>query len=227
MRPYIVSHMMESVDGRIDCAMTEQIDPTDSYYEALERLGCPSQLMGRVTMQLHYAAPEPFVATDPAPIGHTAHHVARPSGGYLIALDTRGTLRWPAAGFDGQDLLVITSEQCPKEYLDTLTAQGISWLAVGAEHIDLPGAMERLRRDFGVERLAVTGGGHVCGAFLAAGLLDEVSVMIAPGIDGRSGRTAVFDGIDDPGRPATLLRLTAVEQVGEGTVWLRYVPAGK
>ena len=24
MKPYIISHMMESVDGRIDCAMTEK-----------------------------------------------------------------------------------------------------------------------------------------------------------------------------------------------------------
>ena len=39
MRPYIITHMMESVDGRIDCDMTEQIDPTDSYYDALNRLG--------------------------------------------------------------------------------------------------------------------------------------------------------------------------------------------
>lgn len=64
MRPYIVCHMMASVDGRIDCAMTEQIESGDEYYEALAELGCPSLLMGRVTMQLHYAAAEPFVAKN-------------------------------------------------------------------------------------------------------------------------------------------------------------------
>ena len=47
MRPYIVCHMMASVDGRIDCAMTEQIESGDEYYEALAELGCPSLLMGR------------------------------------------------------------------------------------------------------------------------------------------------------------------------------------
>ena len=64
--------MMESVDGRIDCGMTEQIDPTNAYYEALDRLDCPSQIMGRVTMQMHYADPEPFIATDKTPIVATA-----------------------------------------------------------------------------------------------------------------------------------------------------------
>ena len=107
---------MASVDGRIDCAMTEQIESGDEYYEALAELGCPSLLMGRVTMQLHYAAAEPFVAKEPAPIGRQAVHVARRAGGYLVAVDTHGSLCWPAGEFDGQPLLVITSEKCAAEY---------------------------------------------------------------------------------------------------------------
>ena len=121
-----------------------------------------------------------------------------------------------------RSLLVITSEKCAAEYLDTLAGAGISWIAVGEERIDLPEAMEMLRETFGVERLAVVGGGNINGAFLAAGLLDEVSLMVAPGIDGRTGMTAVFDGIDDAARPATKLQLRSVKQVGEGTVWMRY-----
>lgn len=47
MRPYIICHMMASLDGRIDCEMTEQIDDTNLYYEALAQLGCPSTLEGK------------------------------------------------------------------------------------------------------------------------------------------------------------------------------------
>ncbi len=85
--------MMMSVDGRIDCDMTEQIDPTDAYYEALERLCCPTQLMGRVTMQMHYAEPEAFVAGDKTPVGHEAVNMAVRADGYTAALDTHGRLR--------------------------------------------------------------------------------------------------------------------------------------
>lgn len=222
MKPYIISHMMASIDGRIDCDMTEQIDPTDSYYEALDKLKCQSQLMGRVTMQIHYADSEPFEAKDKTPIGKQEEFVALKAEGYTIAIDTMGKLRWNSFSYDGRPLLVITSESCPKEYLDTLTAQKISWIAVGEKKIDLAHAMEILYDTFGVERLAVVGGGHINGAFLVAGLLNEVSVMIGAGIDGRKGMTAVFDGIEDSKRPATLLKLESVEQVNEGTVWLRY-----
>lgn len=226
MRPYIIVHMMASVDGRIDCDMTEQIDPSDSYYDALDKLACPTQLMGRVTMQMHYADSEPFMAEDKTPIGHEAFHMAVRAEGYTIAMDSMGKLKWSDTEYDGRPLLVITSESCPKAYLDCLSLRNISWIAAGSgQRADLVKAMDILSRDFGVGRLAVTGGGHINGAFLEAGLIDEVSVMIGAGIDGRSGMSAVFDGIDDPGRPATILNLKSVDRVTENTVWLRYTLA--
>ena len=82
--------------------------------------------------------------------------------------------------------------------------------------------MEILCTDFGVERLAVLGGGHINGGFLAAGLIDEVSLLLAPGIDGRKGQTALFDGIADIDRMPVRLALESVEQVGQGTLWIRY-----
>lgn len=214
--------MMSSVDGRIDCSMTEQIDPTDSYYDALDKLDCKSLLMGRVTMQMHYADSEPYNAIDKIPIGHQAEFIALKSDGYIIAIDTLGKLRWNSFCYDGKPLIVITSEKCPKVYLDKLTSQKISWIAVGENEIDLPYAMEILYYKFDIHRLAVVGGGHINGSFLAEGLLNEVSLMIGPGIDGRDGMTAVFDGIQDMNRPATLLKLESIEQVNSGTVWLRY-----
>ena len=212
---------MESVDGRIDCAMTVQIEPSDVYYDALDQLDCPTTLEGRVTMQIHFAEPEPFVAKDSTPIGKTAFHKTSAEPGYAVAIDTTGKLKWPSNMHDGKPLLVVTSEVCAKEYLDTLTTQGISWIAVGTERIDLAKAVDILNTEFGVKRMAVVGGGHINGAFLEAGLLDEISIMIGPGIDGRKGMASVFDGIADVTRPATLLKLNSIERMGD-TVWLRY-----
>lgn len=75
---------------------------------------------------------------------------------------------------------------------------------------------------FGIERIALVGGGHINGAFLEAGLLDEISVMVGPGIDGRKGMTSVFDGIESTETNPTLLDLQHVSREGNGTVWLRY-----
>lgn len=102
-----------------------------------------------------------------------------------------------------------------------MTANNISWIATGKKYIDLSRAAETLCEQFGVKRLAVVGGGNINGAFLQAGLIDEVSLMVGGGIDGRRGMTAVFDGIDVPDYPVTLLDLKDVTRMGN-TVWMRY-----
>lgn len=220
MKPYIICHMMSLLDGRIDCDVTEKIETGDEYYDALNQLDCSSTLMGRVTMQMHYASAESFEAQNNQAIEEEGFNVAIQTRGYIIAIDTKGKLKWPHNQFDGMPLLVITSEDCPKEYLDTLTKQYISWIAVGKCSIDLKRAMEILRAEFGVERLSITGGGNINAAFLKEGLLDEVSMMWCPGIDGRGGMTATFDGLPKD-FPPTKLKLMSVEKLGE-TIWARY-----
>lgn len=211
--------MMSSVDGRIDCAMTEKIDNTDTYYEALDSLNLDAVLEGRVSRQMHYALAEPFKAKYAAPIGEESYHMAHPADHYDIAVDTHGSLMWPGSASE-DNLLVISDEKCPREYHEYLTENGISWIACGKNGIDLPKSMGILGEKFGVKRLGVVGG-HINGAFLQAGLLDEVSLMIGGGIDGRAGMTAVFDGIKDPNYPPTLLTLNDVKRMGN-TVWMRY-----
>lgn len=221
MKPYIICHMMASVDGRIDCGMTEKIGGNE-YYEALEQLDCDSELSGRVTMQMHYAASEPFVASSDEPVNDVSIHKAGQAEGYTVAVDSKGKLKWPDNSFGGKQLLVVTSEQVAQEYLEMLRNQGISWIAVGKDGIDLSRAVEIMYEQFGIERLAIVGGGHINGAFLEAGLLDEVSLVLGAGIDGRKGMTAVFDGIEDQSFPTVLLKLNSVERIGENSVWMRY-----
>lgn len=220
MRPYIICHMMSLLDGRIDCNVTEQIEGGDEYYDALNQLDCPSTLMGRMTMQMHYALPELFNAEDKTPIDHEQYHIAINTKAYLIAIDTMGKLRWAQNQFDGLPLLVITSEDCPREYHETLSKQQISWIATGKSGIDLSKAMNILYKEFNVERLSVTGGGNINAAFLKEGLLDEVSMMWCAGIDGRSGMVAAFDGLPQD-FPPTKLHLISVEKLGE-CIWAKY-----
>ena len=134
---------------------------------------------------------------------------------------------WQSNTADGHPVLCIVSEQVSQTYLDTLRLLGISWIAVGKDRIDLPKAMEILHDQFGVKQVALVGGGHICGGFLEAGLIDEVSIMLAPGIDGRKGQTAVFDGITNKECNPYRLKLESVEQWETGILWLRYKMRGQ
>ena len=233
MRPYVICHMMASLDGSIDCAMTEQIDDTNHYYEALAQFDCPSTLEGKTTLAMHYAqdgAFQPQKAHEDA--GQQIYKASQPpkshplgrdlEGAYAIGVDTLGTLLWDddTTELFGRPLLMILSEQTSQEYLDYLKQKHISYITTGRDCINLASALETLRTVFGVERLAVVGGGHINGSLLDQGLIDEVSMMYGYGIDGREGMAAAFDGRSQESKP---IRLTfkSVEEL-DGIVWMRY-----
>lgn len=221
MRPYIVCHMVASIDGRIDCSMVDKISG-EEYYTALEQLDCPTLLEGRVTMEHYNAAKGPFVPKDNTPVGETSVYVAEESDAYMVSVDTTGHLCWNSNRIDDVPLICIVSEKASREYLEMLQKQGISWIAAGKDSIDLGKAMEILHERFHVERLALLGGGHINGGFLQAGLIDEVSLLIAPGIDGRKKGTSVFDGIVEMENLPIRLHLTGLKRLENDVIWLRY-----
>ena len=215
--------MMTTIDGRIDCPVVGQLS-TDEYYIALEKLGKCSKLSGRVTAELECPAvdnhnEEAFTGNV---LSTETFHIAKQSDEYTIIVDTHGKIHWKSSEADGHPLLVIVSEDAMLEYVKQLDDLGISWIATGKGRIDLPKAMEVIHDNFGVKRLAIVGGGHICGGFLEAGLVDEASVMIAPGIDGRTGQPSMFDGVTDRGCNPYKLKLESVEKWDTDIIWARY-----
>lgn len=69
--------------------------------------------------------------------------------------------------------------------------------------------------------MVVVGGGTINGAFLDARLLDEVSILLGPAIDGHNGMRAVFDGLPMDRKPFKL-HLDHVQSYPDGAIWLRY-----
>lgn len=219
-RPYIVCHMMQSVDGRIGCDMVDKISG-DEYYDALDSLSCTSHVEGKHSYQIHYCGFEEFKPQRSGSLDKEQWHKASVTNAYSISVDTAGVLLWDNT--DNTDRLCIVSETASPEYLSYLKQKGISYIATGKNAVDLQRAMEILNEEFGVERLAVVGGGKINGAFLAAGLIDELSAMIAPGIDGRIGQPALFDGIcDDENFLPTKLMFKEVKALPNGVIWARY-----
>jgi riboflavin biosynthesis pyrimidine reductase len=98
----------------------------------------------------------------------------------------------------------------------------ISYIVSGQEHVDLVQATTLLAEHFGIRTLLLEGGGHINGAFLEAGLVDEVSLLVASGIDGRHEIAAVFDCVKPGPRKAVPLRLKSVERRENDTLWIRY-----
>ncbi|WP_334341931.1 dihydrofolate reductase family protein [Companilactobacillus sp. HBUAS56275] len=221
-KPYIICHMMTSIDGRIDCDMTAQLQGTQEYYETLKTIEAPTTLSGRVTAQLELAQTGKFQSKTNESLNKEAFAKNNDSAGYKVITDTKGTLLWDEDHNYSKPHIVITSEQVTKDYLDYLDSKQISWIATGKDHIDLSRAVEILAEQFNVERMAIVGGGHIDGSFLDAGLTDEISLLIGPGVDGREGMPAVFDGRPKDRKPMPL-KLQSARTYEDGAIWLRYL----
>ena len=211
VKPYVICHMLSSVDGKIDGALLKGLTPAGEYETAASQLNGDAWICGRTTMQQHFVDPEPFVATSHAPAGPQPVHIARQAKSYAVAVDTTGKLRWSNPAIEGDHLICVVSERVPLDYLAMLRNTGISYVVAGESAVDLALAVNLLGQHFGIRRLLLEGGGHINGAFLEAGLVDEISLLIAPGIDGRHDIAAVFDGVSSRTGKAVPLRLSQTQ----------------
>jgi riboflavin biosynthesis pyrimidine reductase len=187
-----------------------------------ETLAGDAWLVGRVTMAEMSKAdahpPEgPFAVTRP-------HHFARRDADtYAIAFDRSGKLHFSKPDVGGDHVVVLLGPGVPDGHLAELANDGVSYVVAADEAMDAKPLLELLGKELGIERLLVEGGGNVNGSLMAAGVIDELSILLAPALDGALGVTGVFEVPDPRGLAGKArLRLTSSETLEHGLVHLRY-----
>jgi 2,5-diamino-6-(ribosylamino)-4(3H)-pyrimidinone 5'-phosphate reductase len=222
MRPYVICHMLSSVDGKIDSEALKAVTCKSEYEATGAKLEGDAWVCGRTTMQKHFAEKRPFISASNTPAGPQPVYVARRAESYAVSIDTVGKLRWSGSDLDGDHLICVVSERVPEDYLAMLRDKGISYIVSGEPLVDLVKAVNLLGQYFGIRRLLLEGGGHINGAFLQVDLVDELSLIVVPGIDGRHDVAAVFDGVSPEKNVAVPLKLKSVEQRDNDALWIRY-----
>ncbi len=221
-RPHVICHMAPSVDGRIVVnGWPRRRELISEYERTAASLRGDAWIIGRISM-------EPYAGKARVPRGKGGPRVPRTdfvaradAPGYAIAIDPSGKLRWESGAIDEEHVITVLTERVPDRYLAFLRASGVSYLFGGRDRIDLPTVLRKLRSRFGIRRLLLEGGGKINGSFLAAGLVDELSLLQVPVADGSIGTPSLFDAREGRG-PALALRLLSVERRSGDLVWLRY-----
>jgi riboflavin biosynthesis pyrimidine reductase len=232
MKPYVLCHMVSSIDGRILASRQRpKANVTPGLFETLhdqlvaEPPGGGSWLCGRVTAQeFARGKTEPSYPPSDQKFPRTPWFASRDVKNWGIFLDAHGKAVWRRAECGGDAILVILTEAVSDSHLAGLRGDGVSYIFAGKSEIDLAAALEILNRELGIKRLFLEGGGGANGALLRAGLVDEISLVINPVVDGSSGAPSVFDsGKSDLG-PAPIERMTlsSHQVLDGGAVWLRY-----
>ncbi|GGL09853.1 dihydrofolate reductase family protein [Caulobacter rhizosphaerae] len=222
MKPRLICHMASSLDGRILPGRwaPKGAHNTDLYNQLHEDLGGGSWLVGRVTGQ-EFARGDRYPDSE-VELPRSAWLPAKAKA-YAIVLDAHGKIVWGRADVGGDPLVVVLTEQVSDAHLAGLRADGIGYVFAGEQEINLATTLEVLNRELGIQRLLLEGGGAANGSFLRAGLVDELSILLEPAIDGRAGAPGLFDG-DETAPAVELADITLVEhrRLENGALWLRY-----
>jgi riboflavin biosynthesis pyrimidine reductase len=226
MKPYVVCHMVASIDGRILHSRWRPAarDGGDLFERLHEKIGGDAWLVGRVTGQ-EFAKGRPYDGQPQVTYPREAWLARRDAKAYGVVLDAHGKIAWGRSDIGGDPIVAVLTERVSDAHLAGLRRDGVSYFFAGRSELDLGAALEFLNRELGVERLLLEGGGHVNGEFLRAGLIDEISLAICPAVDGARGAPSVFDSSDQAAQlraPIAAMALESCEVLDRGAVWLRY-----
>lgn len=229
-RPYVICHILSSLDGKINGPFmgTEAVGVLGAEYGKYRtKMNADAWLYGTTTTKEFTDFRKPvlekggevpdgdFVADNGAEL-------------YYISVDVDGEIGWESGTFRNKgrvpahviEILTASTQAAYKAYL---RKTGVSYLIAGEKRLDCETAMKKLYELFHIEKVLICGGGVVNWSFLQAGMVDELSLFLAPVTDGGSGAASLFTQIPSltEGKPVEFL-LQETEKIGDGGLRLNY-----
>lgn len=233
-KPFVVCHMLASLDGKIDGAFfgaPETTPALKAYGELRGFYNCPATLYGTTTMLGGYAdrkIPALPKSTEILPKEDWINPIGKGMGNFIVSVDSRGELAFSShilekKGRPAAHVVEALTMQASADYLAYLREREISYLFAGENTLDCNLLLDKLHNLLGIDRLMVAGGGVINWSFLGEGLIDELSLVIAPAADGSTTAVSIFEQADflPPHGPVSFA-LKKAEVLDGDVLWLRY-----
>ncbi len=118
-------------------------------------------------------------------------------------------------------IIIFTTKQTSGSQLTMLRRLGAEIHVLGERRVDLAQAM-RILHGMGIKRLMLEGGGTLNFEMLSLGLVDELTVFVAPRIFGGGAAPTLADGAGLSRQAAIELELLKSESWDDGGILLRY-----
>ena len=228
MRPHIIVHILQSIDGRVAGRFFSQAyDLVGEYAAIREDLDAECIIYGATTASevlegVH--AGRPTQVRRPVPAGD---YVAQEADFYFAIVDPEGTLNFDApttsrGGTEGHIVQLLREDVNPG-YLAYLRRIGVSYVLAGRGGFDAELAAEKLLACFGVKRALLMGGGYADGTFAAADCVDELSLVVAPVAEVTSGQPALFETMRGLRAEPLRFELAEVRHLPSSGLWLHYL----
>ncbi len=233
-RPFVVCHMLTSLDGKIDGAYfdaPETVPALKAYGGLRGFYDCQATLYGTTTMLGGYAdgkAPTLSPVKTPLPREDWINEKGRALGNFIVSMDPQGELAFSShclekKGRPAAHVIEALTEQVSPEYLAYLRQRGVSYLFTGKDRLDCALLLEKLMKNFAVTRLMVAGGGVTNWSFLQENLINELSLVMAPVADGGTESVSIFERAAFlPACSPAAFAIKKMKVLDGDTLWLRY-----
>ncbi len=232
-RPYIICHMMTSIDGKVtgDFLFSDKgKKASEIYYELNRNYKADGYACGRVTMQGSFCGDYYPDLSEYEPVRHDLDMkmdfiLDDMTGFYAVSFDPHGKLGWKSnrivdpdgdPGYDNAQIIEVLTEQVDERYLGYLEAMEIPYIFAGKTEIDIEFALFKLRNIIGINTLLLEGGSILDGAFMQADVIDEISLVICPVVAQTQDKPLFMKSA------LSEFALAEVKQHDSGILWLNY-----
>lgn len=223
MKTKVICHMAVSIDGKIilDNWQPQDTVPSEVFEKIYNDIDAEAWIIGRVSAEFYASKTEHNVQTD-VRYPRTSWYAKPLSGCPCIVLDSQGKLSWDSALAEGNSVIVVLNENVSDSVIARLRKSNISYIFGGESKTDLTRVLKTLSTELGLTRIMLQGGAKTNGMFLEQGLIDELSIIVTPVIDG----CAVNPGLINVNKfglyHLNTIKLVDMSVLDGGNVWLRY-----
>lgn len=232
-RPYILCHMLMSIDGKVTGDFLSQQhceNATEIYYEINRYYKFDGFVCGRVTMEGSFTNGWYPDLKLYEPVKHDMDlkmdfilDAEYMSGFYAVAFDPKGKLGWKNnkiidedPGYGNAQIIEVLTEQVDPRYLGYLESMEIPYIFAGETEIDVELALFKLKNIIGINKLLLEGGSIVNGYFERADVIDELSLVVAPIIASAEDKPLFMNS------NTSEYEFVKAEQYVNGVIWMNY-----
>ena len=196
-RPYVICHMLQSIDGKIAGGFFREkqtLELAKIYSDISKDYNGDAIIYGTTTAKEMFSKQKLTQTSINTQLPKTDYVYQDDKHQWIVVIDPQGEIIWDETvsqntRLKDKNLIVILTENVSSQYLETLKSLNISYLFTGKEEIDLRLALEKLYDLFSIKKLLLQGGGITNTYFIKEDLIEEVGRIY--GVDNIQGKLPV------------------------------------
>lgn len=228
MRPKVIVHILQSIDGRISGGYFAHAMPyLPDYAEIRHELEGDAVMYGATTAEELFASPRPDLSAFEGGNVPAGDFVCETDSFHFLVLDPSGTLGYTSGTARRNDMeghiVALLHHDVDPAYLAYLRSIGVSYVLAGWGAIDVQEALAKAGVLFGIRRVLLMGGGVANATVAAADCVDELSLVVAPVAAVESDVPTFFECVPGLASLPVGFELAEVRQLHDSGLWLHYV----